>query len=68
VVKEAREAADRSEVSAIAIDETSSRRCRWYVTVFLDAQTHRLLYVAEGRSSHAVEGSLKLWLLTAAMA
>src|SRR5208337_5646468 len=34
---------------------TSSRRGRWYVTVFLDAETHRLLYVAEGRSSHAVQ-------------
>jgi Transposase len=40
---------------SIAIGETSSRRGRWYVTVFLDAQTHRLLYVAEGRSSHAIE-------------
>ena len=25
------------------------------MTVFLDAETHRLLYVAEGRSSHAVQ-------------
>jgi hypothetical protein len=55
VVNQAHAAADWSEVSSIAIDETSSRRGRWYVTVFLDAQTHRLLYVAEGRSSLAVE-------------
>jgi hypothetical protein len=55
VVKEAHAAADWSEVCSLAIDETSSRRGRWYVTVFLDAETHRLLYVAEGRSSHAVE-------------
>jgi len=55
VVKDAHAAADWSEVSSIAIDETSSRRGRWYVTVFLDAETHRLLYVAEGRSSHAVQ-------------
>lgn len=46
VVKEAHAAADWSEVCSLAIDETSSRRGRWYVTVFLDAETHRLLYVA----------------------
>jgi transposase len=55
VVEEAHAQADWSEVSSIAIDETSSRRGRCYVTVFLEAQTHRLLYVAQGRSSLAVE-------------
>jgi len=55
VVKDAHAAADWSEVSSIAIDETSSRRGRWYVTVFLDAETHRLLYVGEGRSSRTVD-------------
>ena len=68
VVKEAHAAADWSEVCSLAIDETSSRRGRWYVTVFLDAQTHRLLYVAEGRSSHAVEEFARNWLLTAGIA
>jgi transposase len=46
---------DWSQVRSLAIDETSSRRGRCYITVFLEAQTHRLLYVAEGRSSLAVE-------------
>jgi transposase len=55
LVQAAHAAADWSQVSSIAIDETSSRRGRCYVSVFLDAQTHRLLYVAEGRTSLAVE-------------
>jgi len=68
VVQEAHAAADWSEVSSIAIDETSSRRGRWYVTVFLDAQTHRLLYVGEGRSSHAVEQFAQALVLTVGIA
>jgi hypothetical protein len=55
LVEAAHAAADWSQVSSIAIDETSSRRGRCYVTVFLDAQTHRLLYVAPGRTSLAIE-------------
>ena len=55
LVEAAQAAANWSQVSAIAIDETSSRHGRCYVSVFLDAQTHRLLYVAEGRTSLAVE-------------
>jgi transposase len=55
LVEAAHAAADWSQVSSIAIDETSSRRGRCYVSVFLDAKTHRLLYVAEGRTSLAVE-------------
>jgi transposase len=50
---------DWSEVTALGIDETSSRKGRQYVSVFLDAQTHRLLFVAEGRNSHAVEAFAK---------
>jgi len=48
LVEAAHAAADWSQVRSIAIDETSSRRGRCYVTAFLDAQTHRLLYVAPG--------------------
>jgi transposase len=55
LVEAAHATADWSQVSAIAIDETSSRRGRCYVTVFLDAKTHRLLFVTEGRTSLAVE-------------
>src|SRR4029077_17748320 len=39
LVEAAHAAADWSQVSSIAIDESSSRRGRCYVTVFLDAQT-----------------------------
>jgi hypothetical protein len=45
--------ADWSQVTAIGIDETSSRKGRQFVTV--DATTHHLLFVAEGCSSQAVE-------------
>jgi transposase len=55
LVEAAQATADWSQVSAIAIDETSSRRGRCYVSVFLDAKTHRLLFVSEGRTSLAVE-------------
>jgi transposase len=55
LVEAAHATADWSQVSAIAIDETSSRRGRCYVSVFLDAKTHRLLFVSEGRTSLAVE-------------
>jgi transposase len=56
LVEAAHAQTDWSGVTAVAIDETSSRRGRCYVTVFLDARTHRLLYVAEGRGSWAIEG------------
>ena len=55
LVEAAHQETDWSQVSSIAIDETSSRKGRCYVTVFLDAQTHRLLFIAPGRSSLAVE-------------
>jgi transposase len=59
LVDAAHAVADWSQVTAIGIDETSSRKGRQYVTVFLDAQTHHLLFVAEGRSSQAVEAFAK---------
>ena len=44
------------------MDETSARRCHRYVTNVLDADTHRLLLMVEGRSGEALEalaGELK---------
>ena len=55
LVEAAHVAADWSQVSSIAIDDTSARRGRCYVSVFLDAKTHRLLYVAPGHTSLAIE-------------
>ena len=53
-VGEAHAADDWSKVRAIAIDETSVRKGRHYVTVVLDADTRRLLYLAPGRSGQAL--------------
>jgi transposase len=55
LVDAAHASSDWSEVTAIAIDETSARRGRRYVTVILDAESHAVLYMAQGRDSHAVE-------------
>jgi transposase len=53
-VEEAHAQDDWSEVKAIAIDETSVRKGWNYVTVVLDADTRRLLYLAPGRSGQAL--------------
>lgn len=45
---------DWSQVRAIAIDETSTRKGRCYATVVLDVDTHAVLYLAEGRNSQAI--------------
>jgi transposase len=54
LVEEAHAAKDWSEVRAIAIDETSTRRGRCYATVILDIDTRAVLFMAEGRDSKAV--------------
>jgi transposase len=51
---EAHEHSDWSRVKAIAIDETSVRKGWNNVTVILDADTRRLLYLAPGRSREAL--------------
>lgn len=45
---------DWSQVRAIAIDETSTRRGRCYATVILDLDSRAVLFMAEGRNSQAV--------------
>ena len=47
-------AKDWSQVRRIMIDETSARKGHRYVTVVLDAQSHDLLLMVEGRSAEAV--------------
>ena len=44
-----------AKVRAISVDETSARRGHRYVTNVLDAQTHDLLLMVEGRSAEALE-------------
>jgi transposase len=54
LVEKAHAEKDWSEVKAIAIDETSARRGRHYVTVILDMDTRAVLHLAQGRDSQAV--------------
>ena len=53
-VMEAHAAKDWSRVRRLMIDETSARRGHRYVTVVLDADSHDLLLMVEGRSAQAV--------------
>jgi transposase len=54
LVEAAHATKDWSQVRAIAIDETSTRRGRCYATVILDLETRAVLFMAEGRNSQAV--------------
>lgn len=46
--------ADYSEVHSVGIDETSSKRGHNYVTLFVDMEESRVLYVTEGKDSKTV--------------
>jgi transposase len=48
-------AADFSEVTALAIDETSRARGHDYVTLAADAARRRVLFVTEGRDAKTIE-------------
>ncbi len=48
-------AADLSDVSAVAIDETSCQRGHQYLTLVADAVKRRVVFVAEGREASTVE-------------
>jgi transposase len=47
--------ADYSDVSALAIDETSRARGHDYVTLAADAERRRVLFVAEGRDAKTIK-------------
>jgi transposase len=47
--------ADFSEVSRLAVDETSRAKGHDYITLFADADERKVLFVAEGRSADTVE-------------
>jgi transposase len=53
-VEEAHEKSDWSDVRYIAVDETSARKGKRYVTVFLESESRKVLFIAEGRSGEAV--------------
>ena len=47
--------ADYSEVSALAIDETSRARGHSYVTLGADAEARKVIFVTEGRDAKTIE-------------
>lgn len=47
--------ADFSEVSRLAVDETSRAKGHDYITLFADADERRVLFVAEGRGADTVK-------------
>jgi transposase len=61
-VGEARAEADYSEVRAVGLDETASRRGHNYITLFADLDEGRLLYATEGRDAKVL-GRFRLDLL-----
>ncbi|AOS02652.1 ISL3-like element ISXoo13 family transposase [Xanthomonas oryzae] len=54
-VEMALEQADFSDVTSLAIDETSRARGHDYVTLAADAQARRVIFVTEGRDAKAVK-------------
>ena len=50
-----REVADYSSVQTIGMDETAARRGHDYVTLFVDLDERRTLYVTEGKDSETIE-------------
>jgi transposase len=53
-VGQARERADYAQVKRVAIDETAARRGHDYITLFVDIDKRRVLYVADGRDAGTV--------------
>lgn len=49
------EASDLSDVTAVAIDETSCQRGHQYLTLVADAIKRRVVFVTEGREASAIE-------------
>lgn len=47
--------ADFSEVSRLAVDETSRAKGHDYITLFADADERKVLFVAEGRGADTIE-------------
>jgi transposase len=53
-VEAARARADLATVKRVAIDETAARRGHDYVTLFVDIDQRRVLFVADGRDANTV--------------
>lgn len=53
-VEAARTRADYSEVRRVAIDETAAKRGHDYISLFVDIDRHRVLFVTEGRGADTI--------------
>ena len=53
-VDQARERADHSGVQQVGIDETSSKRGHNYVSLFVDLEESKVLYVTEGKDASTI--------------
>ena len=53
-VEEARARADYSAVSRVAIDETAAKRGHDYISLFVDIDERRVLFVADGKDAGTV--------------
>jgi transposase len=51
----ARAEADYSSVTRIGVDETAARRGHDYVSLFVDVEAHKTLFVAEGRDHQVLQ-------------
>lgn len=54
-VGEAREEADYSDASQIGVDETAIKRGHDYVSLFVDLEDKRVIYVTDGKDKAAIE-------------
>ena len=54
-VEEGRARADTSKVTRIAVDETAARRGHDYISLFVDIDERRVIYVADGKDAKTVE-------------
>jgi transposase len=54
-VEEARACADYNDVRRVAIDETAAKRGHDYVSLFVDIDKRRVMFVTEGRDAKTVE-------------
>ena len=54
-VEQALKRADFSKVMRIAVDETASKRGHNYITVFVDIDERRVLYVTDGKDAKTIE-------------
>lgn len=54
-IDEARKGVDFSDVKSVGIDETSRAKGHEYVTLFVDLDEHKTIYVAEGKDAGTIK-------------